>query len=168
MIPKRRAGPFIFYINALPLFYINWSVHVPVEISVLFVTVLWKIFSTYTSISFFFSEEEGGTISLLTVTILLHKESLKWFNALFPPPKIYYLLNKELLLVIKRLRFEYLSLGMSVFNKHCISLPVCKSKDILFLSYSYTSLKSVKPIFFLFWLLIYFFKYINNWIYASF
>lgn len=168
MIPKRRAGPFIFYINALPLFYINWSVHVPVEISVLFVTVLWKIFSTYTSISFFFSEEEGGTISLLTVTILLHKESLKCFNALFPPPKIYYLLNKELLLVIKR-RFEYLSLGMSVFNKHCISLPVCKSKDIMFLSYSYTSLKSVKPIsFFLFWLLIYFFKNINNWIYASF
>lgn len=141
--------------------------HVPVEISVLFVTVLWKIFSTYTSISFFFSEEEGGTISLLTVTILLHKESLKCFNALFPPPKIYYLLNKELLLAIKR-RFEYLSLGMSVFNKHCISLPVCKSKDIMFLSYSYTSLKSVKPIFFLFWLLIYFFKYINNWIYASF
>lgn len=168
MIPKRRAGPFIFYINALPLFYINWSVHVPVEISVLFVTVLWKIFSTYTSISFFFSEEEGGTISLLTVTILLHKESLKWFIALFPPPKIYYLLNKELLLVIKRLRFEYLSLGMSVFNKRCISLPVCKSKDIMFLSYSYTSLKSVKPIFFLFWLVIYFFKYINNWIYASF
>lgn len=116
----------------------------------------------------FFSEEEGGTISLLTVTILLHKESLKCFNALFPPPKIYYLLNKELLLAIKR-RFEYLSLGMSVFNKHCISLPVCKSKDIMFLSYSYTSLKSVKPIsFFLFWLLIYFFKNINNWIYASF
>lgn len=102
------------------------------------------------------------------VTILLHKESLKWFIALFPPPKIYYFLNKELLLAIKR-RFEYLSLGMSVFNKRCISLPVCKSKDIMFLSYSYTLLKSVKPIsFFLFWLLIYFFKNINNWIYASF
>lgn len=167
MIPKRRAGPFIFYINALPLFYINWSVHVPVEISVLFVTVLWKIFSTYTSISFFFGGG-GGTISLLTVTILLHIESLKCFNALFPPPKLYYLLNKELLLAIKR-RFEYLSLGMSVFNKHCISLPVFKSKDIMFLSYSNTSLKSVKPIsFLLFWLLIYFFKNINNWIYASF
>lgn len=121
--------------------------HVPVEISVLFVTVLWKIFSTYTSISFF-SEEEGGTISMLTVTILLHIESLIGFNALFPPPKLYYLLNKELLLAIKR-RFEYLSLGMSVFNKHCISLPVFKSKDIMFLSYSYTSLKSVKPISFL-------------------
>lgn len=88
---------------------------------------------------------------MLTVTILLHIESLKCFNALCPPPKLYYLLNKELLLAIKR-RFEYLSLGMSVFNKHCISLPVFKSKDIMFLSYSYTSLKSVKPIslFFLF------------------
>lgn len=68
---------------------------------------------------------------MLTVTILLHIESLKCFNALFPPPKLYYLLNKELLLAIKR-RFEYLSLSMSVFNKHCISLPVCKSKDIMF------------------------------------
>lgn len=86
---------------------------------------------------------------MLTVTIVLHIESLKCFNALFPPPKLYYLLNKELLLAIKR-RFEYLSLSMSVFNKHCISLPVCKSKDIMFLSYSYTSLKSVKPISFFF------------------
>lgn len=129
-------------------------------------SIVENLFDLYKYLIFFFGGG-GGTISLLTVTILLHKESLKWFNALFPPPKIYYLLNKELLLAIKR-RFEYLSLGMSVFNKHCISLPVCKSKDIMFLSYSFTSLKSVKPIFFLFWLLIYFFKYINNWIYASF
>lgn len=115
----------------------------------------------------FFLEEEGGMILLLIVIIFFYKEFLKWFNVLFLFLKIYYFLNKELLFVIKW-RFEYLSFGMFVFNKYCIFLFVCKSKDIMFLSYLYILLKLVKFIFFLFWLLIYFFKYINNWIYVLF
>lgn len=78
IIPKRRAGRFIFYINALPLFYKNWSwsVHVPVEISVVFVRVLWKILSTYTCILFLI--RGGGGITVNCNHCPTYTESQKW------------------------------------------------------------------------------------------
>lgn len=145
-------GLFIFYINVFFLFYINWLVYVLVEIFVLFVIVLWKIFLIYISILFFFGGG-GGMILLLIVIIFFYIEFLKCFNVLFLFLKLYYFLNKELLFVIKW-RFEYLSFSMFVFNKYCIFLFVFKSKDIMFLSYLYILLKLVKFILFFFILIV--------------
>lgn len=153
MIFKWWVGLFIFYINVFFLFYINWLVYVLVEIFVLFVIVLWKIFLIYISILFFFFGGGGGYDIIVNCNYFFYKEFLKWFNVLFLFLKIYYFLNKELLFVIKW-RFEYLSFGMFVFNKYCIFLFVCKSKDIMFLSYLYILLKLVKFILFFFILIV--------------